>query len=416
MGPISVLGQRAVARPATGGGHRLRAPAVVASIWSSTPASDAGPGAAPSCSKVRLPGSASALCGAAHRHHPGGHRRQGARGHRDALWRSGDVILGSVLALLFLQHLPPAGLYPLASADARHPCSRPGGSTTPTSPQRAGAPQAHPKPCRLLAKEVSLRPLLAPGGQGDPPWQPAVRGIGTPSQQRLHPGDAGQHPWRDRQSHFLMQSHPGLRACQQATGVLTELALMLRRRYRGRRPGHRPPKAAARLGWGSKPGARPGHGPPLAATSGSTPSHRAARPPPSPAGAGAAAYMPQGPRPIMASDHAIWSNAIPNDKAGRGEQPPGGAFFFEKSQRAKSPPRGLLCPGAPFAPAGVREKSGSPPSGGKTVGGRWPCGFSAIIGWGSGHRDGIPIGRLAVMASKMSAVVMMRVSWGDRLP
>ncbi len=35
--------------------------------------------------------------------------------------------------------------------------------------------------------------------------------------------------WRDRQSHFLMQSHPGLRACQQATeAVIIQLALMLK--------------------------------------------------------------------------------------------------------------------------------------------------------------------------------------------
>ena len=35
--------------------------------------------------------------------------------------------------------------------------------------------------------------------------------------------------WRDRQSHFLMQSTPELRACQQATeALMSELALMLK--------------------------------------------------------------------------------------------------------------------------------------------------------------------------------------------
>ena len=127
---------------------------------------------------------------------------------------------------------------------------------------------------RLLAKIVSLRPLLAPAVKENRLGSPLFEATQTTLRNSVCTLEMLANTyWRDRQSHFLMQSHPGLRACQQATeSVLTELALMLKSgdTTAADQAIGRLQEAAAPARWGRKPGARPGTRPhPLAATSGS---------------------------------------------------------------------------------------------------------------------------------------------------
>ncbi len=147
-----------------------------------------------------------------------------------ALWRSGDVILGSVLALLFCSIYPQRAYlhWRLQMHDTLLQAQRI--YHTHLSPNVLERPKLTQSHARLLAKIVGLRALLAPAVKETRLGSPLFEAIQTTMRNSVCTLEmlANTH-WRDRQSHFLMQSHPGLRACQQATeGVLTQLALMLK--------------------------------------------------------------------------------------------------------------------------------------------------------------------------------------------
>lgn len=147
-----------------------------------------------------------------------------------ALWRSGDVILGSVLALLFCSIYPQRAYthWRLQMHDTLQQAGRL--YHTHLSPNVLERPKLTRSHARLLAKIVSLRPLLAPAVKETRLGSPLFEATQTTLRNSVCTLEMLANTyWRDRQSHFLMQSHPGLRACQQATeSVLTELALMLK--------------------------------------------------------------------------------------------------------------------------------------------------------------------------------------------
>ena len=105
-----------------------------------------------------------------------------------ALWRSGDVILGSVLALLFCS-IYPSGLYPLASADARHPAAGRAALPHPPLPNVLERPKLTRSHARLLAKIVSLRPCW--------PWRSRRPALAARCSRRPRPPFAtASAPWR----------------------------------------------------------------------------------------------------------------------------------------------------------------------------------------------------------------------------
>ncbi len=77
---------------------------------------------------------------------------------------------------------------------------------------------------------VSLRPLLTPAVKETRLGSALFEAIQTTMRNTLCTLEMLANTyWRDRQSHFLMQSTPELRACQQATeALMSELALMLK--------------------------------------------------------------------------------------------------------------------------------------------------------------------------------------------
>lgn len=146
-----------------------------------------------------------------------------------ALWRSGDVILGSMLALLCCSIYPQRAYthWRMQMHDSLLQAQRI--YHTHLSPNMLERPRLTQSHARLLARIVSLRPLLAPAVKETRLNSPLFEAVQTTMRNTFCTLEMLANTyWRDRQSHFLMQSHPGLRACQQATeAVLTELALML---------------------------------------------------------------------------------------------------------------------------------------------------------------------------------------------
>ncbi|MGL5813723.1 MAG: FUSC family protein [Aeromonas sp.] len=147
-----------------------------------------------------------------------------------ALWRSGDVILGSLLALLFCSIYPQRAYlhWRLQMHDTLMMAQRL--YHTHLSPNVLERPKLARSHARLLAKMVSLRPLLAPAVKETRLNAPHFEAIQTTLRNTLCTLEMLANTyWNNRHSHFLMQSAPELRACQQATEtVITQLALMLK--------------------------------------------------------------------------------------------------------------------------------------------------------------------------------------------
>ena len=147
-----------------------------------------------------------------------------------ALWRSGDVILGSMLALLFCSIYPQRAYshWRLQMHDTLLQAHRL--YHTHLSPNILERPRLAQSHSRLLSKMVSLRPLLTPAVKETRLGSALFEAIQTTMRNTLCTLEMLANTyWSDRQSHFLMQSTPELRACQQATeAVMIELALMLK--------------------------------------------------------------------------------------------------------------------------------------------------------------------------------------------
>lgn len=147
-----------------------------------------------------------------------------------ALWRSADVILGSLLALLFCSIYPQRAYshWRLQMHDTLLQAHRL--YHTHLSPNILERPRLAQSHSRLLSKMVSLRPLLAPAVKEARLGSALFEAIQTTMRNTLCTLEMLANTyWSDRQSHFLMQSTPELRACQQATeALMIELALMLK--------------------------------------------------------------------------------------------------------------------------------------------------------------------------------------------
>jgi uncharacterized membrane protein YccC len=147
-----------------------------------------------------------------------------------ALWRSGDVILGSVLALLFCSIYPQRAYihWRLQMHDTLLQAHRL--YHTHLSPNILERPRLAQSHSRLLSKMVSLRPLLTPAVKETRLNSTLFEAIQTTMRNTFCTLEMLANTyWRDRQNHFLMQSSPELRACQQASEeVFTQLALMLK--------------------------------------------------------------------------------------------------------------------------------------------------------------------------------------------
>ncbi|WP_434663347.1 FUSC family protein [Aeromonas sp. NJAU223] len=147
-----------------------------------------------------------------------------------ALWRSGDVILGSLLALLFCSIYPQRAYihWRLQMHDTLMMAQRL--YHTHLSPNMLERPKLTRNHARVLAKMVSLRPLLTPAVKETRLNAPHFEAIQATLRNTLCTLEMLANTyWNDRHSHFLMQSTPELRACHQATEtVITQLALMLK--------------------------------------------------------------------------------------------------------------------------------------------------------------------------------------------
>ena len=147
-----------------------------------------------------------------------------------ALWRSGDVILGSMLALLFCSIYPQRAYthWRLQMHDSLQQAGRL--YHTHLSPNILERPRLAQSHARLLTKIVSLRPLLAPAVKETRLNSTLFEAVQTTMRNTFCTLEMLANTyWSDRQSHFLMQSTPELRACQQATeAVMIQLALMLK--------------------------------------------------------------------------------------------------------------------------------------------------------------------------------------------
>ncbi|MGY3877651.1 FUSC family protein [Aeromonas enteropelogenes] len=147
-----------------------------------------------------------------------------------ALWRSGDVVLGSLLALLF------CSIYPQRAYShwrlQMHQILQQSGRLyhTHLSPNVLERPRLKQSHSKLLATMVGLRPLLAPAAKETRLGASLFEAVQTSMRNLLCTLEMLANTyWNDRQSHFLMQSTAQLQACHQATEeVLHQLSLMVK--------------------------------------------------------------------------------------------------------------------------------------------------------------------------------------------
>jgi uncharacterized membrane protein YccC len=190
-----------------------------------------------------------------------------------ALWRSGDVILGSVLALLFCSIYPQRAYthWRLQMHDTLQQAGRL--YHTHLSPNVLERPKLTRSHARLLAKIVSLRPLLAPAVKETRLGSPLFEATQTTLRNSVCTLEMLANTyWRDRQSHFLMQSHPGFAPASRRRSRCSPNSPSCSRAAIPRRP-TRPSAACKRpppgsMGTQARRQARDTT-PPLAATSGS---------------------------------------------------------------------------------------------------------------------------------------------------
>lgn len=146
-----------------------------------------------------------------------------------ALWRSGDVVLGSLLALLFCSIYPQRAYSHwrlqmhqtlLQSGRLYH---------THLSPNVLERPRLKESHARVLAKTVALRSLLTPAAKETKLSLSLFDAVQTSMRNTLCTLEMLANTyWNDRESHFLMQSTGELHACHQATEeAINQLAIMI---------------------------------------------------------------------------------------------------------------------------------------------------------------------------------------------
>ena len=147
-----------------------------------------------------------------------------------ALWRSADVILGSLLALLF------CSIYPQRAYShwrlQMHQILQQSGRLhhTHLSPNVLERPQLKHNLSQLLAQTGKLRALLAPAAKETRHSIALFDAVQVTMRNTLCTLEMLANTyWNDRQSHFLMQSTRELHTCHQATeAVINQLALMVK--------------------------------------------------------------------------------------------------------------------------------------------------------------------------------------------
>lgn len=146
-----------------------------------------------------------------------------------ALWRSADVILGSLLALLFCSIYPQRAyshwrlqLHQLLQQSGRlyH---------THLSPNVLERPRLKHNLSQLLAQTGKLRALLAPAAKETRHSIALFDAVQVTMRNTLCTLEMLANTyWNDRESHFLMQSTRELHECHQATEeAINQLAQML---------------------------------------------------------------------------------------------------------------------------------------------------------------------------------------------
>ncbi|MBW3759398.1 FUSC family protein [Aeromonas jandaei] len=146
-----------------------------------------------------------------------------------ALWRSGDVVLGSLLALLFCSIYPQRAyshwrlqLHQILQQSGRlyH---------THLSPNVLERPQLKHNLSQLLAQTGKLRALLAPAAKETRHSIALFDAVQVTMRNTLCTLEMLANTyWNDRESHFLMQSTRELHECHQATEeAINQLARML---------------------------------------------------------------------------------------------------------------------------------------------------------------------------------------------
>ena len=146
-----------------------------------------------------------------------------------ALWRSADVILGSLLALLFCSIYPQRAyshwrlqLHQILQQSGRlyH---------THLSPNVLERPRLKHNLSQLLAQTGKLRALLAPAAKETRHSVALFDAVQVTMRNTLCTLEMLANTyWNDRESHFLMQSSAALQACHLATEeAINQLALMM---------------------------------------------------------------------------------------------------------------------------------------------------------------------------------------------
>ncbi len=139
-----------------------------------------------------------------------------------ALWRSGDVIFGSLLALLFTSIYPQRAyvLWRMKMADCLETVGKIYGAYL--SPNMIERPRLEPRLKNLLGDVVKLRALIAPASKETHIAKPVFEAVQTLSRNLVCTLEVlADAYWASRETHFIMLNAKTLRSSQ----LLTQRAI-----------------------------------------------------------------------------------------------------------------------------------------------------------------------------------------------
>jgi uncharacterized membrane protein YccC len=139
----------------------------------------------------------------------------GAGDMSTALWRSGDVIFGSLLALLFTSIYPQRAyiLWRMQMADCLQSVGQIYGAYL--SPNMIERPRLEPRLKNLLSQVVKLRGLIAPASKETHIAKPVFEAVQTLSRNLVCTLELlADAYWASRETHFIMLNAKTLRSSQ----------------------------------------------------------------------------------------------------------------------------------------------------------------------------------------------------------